>query len=233
MDLERHDERGGKWRILQADQSLYLYPGRVRLPSGTGMVIDEGDFPDVVVEVDHTTDVRRGKLSLYESWGFPEVWVEVPDSYASSRPAGVRPETTVHLLEGHAHRTVPASGAFPGWSAAEIHMAMNEPAPSAETSRVLTRVGRAWGARDGTGPDDMAWLREQRAEGHAKGLAEGRVAALTTIIHRTLAARSITVPEDPLDARDLVGATDEEIMDGLFACKDLPNFWSRLRVLRR
>ena len=28
-------------------------------------------LPDVVLEVDNTTDVRRGKLSLYESWGFP------------------------------------------------------------------------------------------------------------------------------------------------------------------
>ena len=36
-------------------------------------------LPDVVLEVDNTTDVRRNKLGLYESWGFPEVWVEVPD----------------------------------------------------------------------------------------------------------------------------------------------------------
>ena len=25
-------------------------------------------------------DVGRGKLALYESWGFPELWVEVPDT---------------------------------------------------------------------------------------------------------------------------------------------------------
>ena len=41
------------------------------------MVVGEDDFPDVVLEVDHTTDVHRGKLALYESWGFPEVWAEV------------------------------------------------------------------------------------------------------------------------------------------------------------
>lgn len=52
------------------------------------MVVGEHDFPDVVLEVDHTTDVRRGKLGLYEAWGFPEVWVEVPDDRTAPRPAG-------------------------------------------------------------------------------------------------------------------------------------------------
>ena len=36
------------------------------------MVVGEHDFPDVVLEVDRTTDVRRWKLGMYESWGFPE-----------------------------------------------------------------------------------------------------------------------------------------------------------------
>ena len=35
--------------------------------------------------VDHTTDVHRGKLALYESWGFPEVWVEVPEAPSRGR----------------------------------------------------------------------------------------------------------------------------------------------------
>ena len=52
------------------------------------MVSGEHDFPDVVVEVDHTTDVRRKKLWLYEEWGFPEVWVEVPEWESPSRVAG-------------------------------------------------------------------------------------------------------------------------------------------------
>ena len=88
MDLELRGEHGERRRILQADQSVYLHPGRSRLPREAGMVIGEHDFPDVVVEVDHTTDVRRGKLGLYEEWGLPEVWVEVPERYAPSRPAG-------------------------------------------------------------------------------------------------------------------------------------------------
>ena len=53
------------------------------------MVVGEDDFPDVVLEVDHTTDVHRGKLALYEAWGFPEVWAEVPDEPAAPASAGV------------------------------------------------------------------------------------------------------------------------------------------------
>ena len=90
MDLLLRNERGERWRIMQADQSVYLRPGRDRLPDPAGMVVGEHDFPDVVVEVDHTTDVRRGKLQFYEEWGFPEVWVEVPERHTPSRPAGCR-----------------------------------------------------------------------------------------------------------------------------------------------
>ena len=53
-----------------------------------------------------------GKLRLYESWGFPEVWVEVPDTYTPSRRPGVRPGTTIHVPEGGAYRSVPASRPF-------------------------------------------------------------------------------------------------------------------------
>ncbi len=46
-----------------------------------------------MLEVDYSTDVRRGKLGLYEAWGFPEVWVEVPEaespSRSSRRPSGL------------------------------------------------------------------------------------------------------------------------------------------------
>ena len=173
MDLELLDEHGERRRILQADQSVYLSPGRSRLPDARGMVVGEHDFPDMVLEVDHTTDVRRGKLWFYEEWGFPEVWVAVPERESPSRPAGRRPGLTIHLLEGGAYGTARESRAFPGWTANEIHMALNEPVRSAVTSRVLDRVGRALGARDGTGPDDTLWLRAHREEGRARGWAEG------------------------------------------------------------
>ena len=62
--------------------------------------------------VDNTTDVRRGKLALYESWGFPEVWVEVPEQSSPSRPAGLRPGLTIHLLEAAAFAPHRAAAPF-------------------------------------------------------------------------------------------------------------------------
>ena len=233
MDLLLRNERGERWRIMQADQSVHLRPGRDRLPDPTGMVVGEHDFPDVVVEVDHTTDIRRGKLRLYEEWGFPEVWVEVPDRRAPSRPSGLLPGLTIHLLDESRYRTATVSRAFPGWTADEIHIAMNEPELSAQTSEVLTRVGRALGEREGTGPDDMPWLRIQREQGRAVGRAQGRVGLLETLMRRILVSRGETGPVPRLDARDVAGRTDEEVIDTLLQSEDETDFRARLEALVR
>ena len=171
MDLR---QRNGPRSMMQADESVYLHPGRARLPGPAAMVIGVDDYPDVVLEVDHTTDVRRGKLLLYESWGFPEVWVEVPDEPAPSRPRGRRPGLTIYLLEQGAYRAAAESRAFPGWRAEEIHAALNEPTFSARTSAVLERVGTVLGEREGTGPDHDPLLRSQRRRGFERGIARGR-----------------------------------------------------------
>ena len=75
MDLQLQDEHGAPLRILQADESVYLDPARAELLGTSAMVVGRNRFPDVVLEVDHTTDVRPSKLGLYQSWGgaFPEV----------------------------------------------------------------------------------------------------------------------------------------------------------------
>ena len=174
MDLLLRGDHGESLRIMQADESVYLHPTGARLPGPAAMVIGEHDYPDVVLEVDHTTDVRRGKLALYESWGFPEVWVEVPDESAPSRPRGRQPGLTIHRLEDGGYRESAESRAFPGWRAEEIHAALNEPVFSERTSAVLERVGVALGDREGTGPDDDPLLRSQRRRGFERGRAEGR-----------------------------------------------------------
>ena len=136
------------------------------------MVVGEHHYPDVVLEVDHTTDVRRRKLGLYEEWGFPELWVEVPEHYAASRPRGLFPGLRIYLPEGGGYRLGRAGRAFPGWIAEEIHLALNEEAESEATGEALRRVGRVLGEREGTVPGDTPWLRlecqESRAEGHPK-----------------------------------------------------------------
>ena len=190
MDLRQRDS---PYSIMQADESVYLHPGRARLPGPQAMVLGVDDFPDVVLEVDHTTDVRRGKLGLYEEWGFPEIWVEVPDQTAPSRPRGRRPGLTIYLLQDGAYRTAPESRAFPGWTAEEIHTALNEPsALSARTTAVLERVGAVLGEREGTGPDDDPLLRSQRR----REFEHGRVDELCRLAARKFdaaAARQLAV----------------------------------------
>ena len=99
------DERGERLRLVEADESVYLYPERARLPLDSALTVGEHDLPDVILEVDNTTDVRRGKLALYESWGFPEVWVEVPEVQTPGRPRGLVRGLTICRLDGGRFRT--------------------------------------------------------------------------------------------------------------------------------
>ena len=178
MDLLVRDAHGKPRRIMQADQTVYLYPRRAELLGASAMVVGRHNYPDVVLEVDHTTDVRRGKLKLYESWGFPELWVEVPEHWVASRPRGLVPGLTIHLLEGDVYRESPESVAFPGWRAEAIHEAMNEGEPSVRTHGIVERLGRRLGSREGTGPDDDALMRSLRGQSRAEGVAEGKVEGL-------------------------------------------------------
>ena len=228
MDLTERDHHGEPHVIMQADQSVYLHPARVRLPR-PALTVGDHDFPDVVLEVDHTTDARRRKLAKYESWGFPEVWVEVPDEPAPSRPRNRRSGLTIHRLEEGVYRESAASRAFPGWTAEEIHVALNETAFSAETSAVLERVGAVLGEREGTGPDDDPLLRSQRrrsrAEGHAEGHAEGR----TELARAMLTARGIEVSAGFPGMPGFAGLPDHVIVEAATACISEADFRDRLR----
>ena len=217
-DLLVRNARGERQRILQADQIVYVHPVETE-PRGAAVEVGTDHLPDVVLEVDFSTDVRRGKLGLYESWGFPEVWVDVPDAESRSRsprrPAGL----TIHHRGPDGFRTVPASVAFPGWTAAEIHAALNEPTLSEATSTVLTRVGRALGDADGTFPDDDPWLREQRREATRE--------ATLQVVTRILRSRGIDLPEHSL-AR-LARAAPDDLVDAALGCRDAADLIARLR----
>ena len=170
-DLVRFDSRGKPRVLMQADQILYLQPPFAE-DLGPQVDVDSDLLPDVVLEVDYSTDVRVRKLRLYEAWGFPEVWVDVPDARSSSRPMSRPAGLTIHVLEGSRFRKVASSRAFPGWTAEEIHRALNEGTMSAFTRAALHRVGAAMGAARGTGPDDDPWLRHYRDESrHESALA--------------------------------------------------------------
>ena len=224
----QHDDRGERLRLLEADESVYLYPERARMPLDSVLTVGEHDLPDVILEVDNTTDVRRGKLALYESWGFPEVWVEVPEVQTPGRPRGLVRGLTVYRLERGRLRAAPESVAFPGWRASEIHAALNELHESAHTSSALTRVGRALAARDGTRPDDTPWLRIQREESRAEGLAEGRAEGIETAMDAILAGRGFAWAEAAREARKRSRATDADVIAALLQCEDEADFQARL-----
>ena len=221
MDLQLRDRQGEVRSIMQADESLYLHPAKARLPGVSAMMVGEDDFPDLVLEVDHSTDARRGKLKLYESWGFPEIWVEVPERRAPSRPRSRLPGLTIHLLESDAYQVSPQSRAFPGWTADEIHAALNEDELSAQTVAVLERVGAALGAREGTGPADDLQMRTHLRQ------------ALAKAIRRILTIRGIEVSEEfPANAPSFAEASEEALINAALACDSEANFRMRIREQR-
>ena len=95
-DLLLRDGDGERWRILRADQTVFLHPATTR-PQGAAIEVLGGHLPDVVLEVDHSTDSRGGKLSLYFDWGFPEAWIEVPETGTARRPTARQPGLTIYL----------------------------------------------------------------------------------------------------------------------------------------
>ncbi len=240
-DLLLRDADGAWLRILEADQTVYLHPRTTR-PPGARIEVGSDTLPDVVLEVDNTTDVRRGKLSLYESWGFPEVWVEVPEQSSPSRPAGLRPGLTIHLLEHESYRTASHSRAFAGWTEQEIHRALNEPELSHATLAALRRVGRALGAAAGTGPDDdpqmRAERRESRAEGHAAGRTEGKLEGKTEMLQeavlQVLRSRGLPVSAAlPRHLAQLQGVSTAALVEAALECRDEEDFLRRARRKQR
>jgi Uma2 family endonuclease len=239
VDLRVNDDAGRANRIMQADETLYLHPRRARMPSGP-LVIGVHDLPDIVLEVDHTTDIRRGKLPLYEGWGFPELWMLVPPAGATRRrPAGV----TIHRLRSDRYDIVPESEAFPGWTASEIHVALTEPLTTERTCRVLERVGRDLGTREGTGPQDDPLLRvlgdreratrraESQAEGRAGDRTDERAAGQAELVRAMLVERGMAVSES-FTAR-AAAAVDRHrgaprMAAAALACADEADFWRRL-----
>ena len=226
-DLRIREPGGALKDLMQADETVYLHPGGANLPQGSQLIVGEDAYPDVVLEVDNTTDVRRGKLVAYAEWGFPEVWVEVPDFASPSRPRGLHPGLVIHLLEGGRYVEAEESRAFPGWRVEEIHRALNEPVMSEDTKKDLRRVGRALGEREGTVPEDDLPMRRMERRGHARGVAEGRAEGRAETARSILGGRGIEVSADRLLAAVRAAPADAVAAAALDA-RDEADFLARL-----
>ena len=215
-DLVRREASGRKCWLMQADEVLYLHPERVRL-QGPAIELDADPLPDVVLEVDHTTDVRRRKLGIYKASGFPEVWVLVPWE-ASARAPGL----AIHVRRGDGYREEAESRAFPGWRSEEIFRALTE-APLSEVAwRALERVALSMGAREGTKPEDDPLMRSHSARVRSKDRVDMVAAALR--------ARGIEADLDVTEDRTLLGElSDDALMAVALACTDRTDFLRRVR----
>ena len=170
-------------------------------------------------------------MSLYESWGFPEVWVEVPDQSSPSRPAGLRPGLTIHLLESGRFRPAASSRALPGWTAQEIHLALNEREVSYVTMAALRRVGRTLGAAAGTGPDDDPLLREERLQSRAEGRTEALVETRREAVLQVLKLRGLPVSAAfPRRLAEFSAASTATLVQAALECRDEADF---LRLIRQ
>ena len=256
VDLVRRDAAGRRRWLMQADQVLFLHPERVRW--GLALEVDAHPLPEVVLEVDHSTDVRKCKLGIYQQSGFPEIWVLVP--WASSRRA---PGLAIHVRGEEGYAEAPESRAFPGWKVEEVFRALTEAPWSAGTVRALERVARAMGAREGTRPEDDPLTRsisrraeargdargyrrgrkEGRDEGYEKGRGEGRVEgdakgyergqeeALAASVRAVLAARGIEAALDSPEDRARFGALPAEVLvSAALACTGEADFRRRVRT---
>ena len=214
-DLVRRDAAGRKRWLMQADEVLYLHPDRVRL-RGPAIEVDTDPLPDVVLEVDHSTDVRRRKLGIYKESGFPEIWVLVPWEVSVRAPG-----LAIHVRRGAGYREEGESRAFPGWKAQEIHRALTEAPMSATAWRALERTARAMGAREGTTPQHDPLMASESARVQARSHARAVVA--------TLRARGIEVSSRMHDDwKQLAGLPIDRLMAAAVACTGEADFRRRI-----
>ena len=220
-DLVRLDATGRKRWLMQADELLYLHRDLWSRLQGPAIDVDADPLPDVVLEVDHTTDVRRRKLGIYKESGFPEIWVLVP--WESSVRA---PGLAIHVRRGAEYREEGESRAFPGWQAQEIHLALTEAPLSEAAWRALERTALAMGAREGTTPEHDPLSRSISLKAQARGRSEMLAANVLTV----LKARGIEVASDLTGYREFFGPlSSETLVEAAVACTDEADFRRRLR----
>ena len=164
-DLVRRDGAGRRRWLMQADEVLvlYLHPDRARL-QGPAIDVDEDPLPDVVLEVDHTTDVRRRKLGpSTRRAGF---WRS--GCWCRGRSSVRAPGLAIHVRRGAGYREEGENRAFPGWKAEEIHLALTEAPMSEPRGERWNGTALTMGAREGTTPQHDPLMASESARVRAR-----------------------------------------------------------------
>ena len=174
MDLLMRDAQGEPRRIMQADQTVYLYPRRAEL---LGRECDGGGAAQLSGRGagGGPHDGRSaGEAEAVRVVGVPGGVGGGAGAPGGEPSAGPCAGLTIHLLEDGVYRESPESLAFPGWRAEAIHEAMNEAERSVRTNEILEGLGRRLGSREGTGPDDDALMRSLRGQSRRKARQKAR-----------------------------------------------------------
>ncbi len=246
LRMRRPDGNPGD--IMQPDLSVFVYPDKSGIPEGHFIMQGEDAWPSVVLEVDNTTDTRRGKQARYEAWGIPELWVDVPSKGTWGRPRHLRPGCTIHHLESGRYQEVEESVALPGLRAWEIHALLNNRDENFRM-QVAWRVGTRLGAAEGTTPKDdpmgRKLIRDGWEEGERIGLEKGERIGLekgdragagrsrSRMTRGILEHRGITLsPEFPDHlpglSEALAAAEESQVIDAAFQATDEADFDARL-----
>ena len=216
-DLQERGTGGTPIRAAQADELIFL-DYRYAVPDV--FVVGEFPLPDVVFEVDLTTDIRDRKLDVYAAWGVRELWVEVPDADLPSKRK--RPRLTIQILEDGRFRECGESAAFPTLTAREIHAALNEPSTTAATVGTARRVGEIMGRRTGTGPEDDPFLGVERRL--------SRRDERMSMVESILGARGIDVTPGLRAEADRIAALPQDaVTRAALESTDLDDFLRRIR----
>ena len=225
-ELLIRDPDGNTHRIGQKSEIVYTQAAVTR--AGETVVIDDGELPDVVFDADPAVALRR-KLSLYERWGFPEVWVLVPDRRGPNWHEGA-PHVAIHLRTRLGYVRAPRSAALPSWSTEEIHTALDEPEGfmSDGTIAALRRVGRLMRADADVGPDDDPILPAEQGELRTEPTMEDRIDALDEMfsLRGFAVSPSFTVRVAALQ-RPL-----PYLLRAAYECRDEDDFLERIGVVR-
>ena len=139
---------------------------------------------------------------------------------------------TICLLEEGRYRDSGESRAFPGLRADEAHRVLNERTPSAETMALASRVGRALGLREGTGPEDDLFLREHRAEARAEERAEANAATARVVLQGRGLRVSRAFPADlsPAHRTVLEQASPAAVAAAAVSAASVADFLHRLKA---